>query len=89
MKRAMVFFQFLMMLMPGVAGLFLLSRGFGMPIPYIEYGATETWTMVVGALLLAASVATAFFWLAGRVSRRRRLNRTRHPDITMPRGLGR
>lgn len=87
MKRSIVFVQLLLILLPGVAGIFLLSRGFGMPIPYIEYGATETWNMGVGAVLLAVSLTTAFFWLAGRVSRKRRQSRPRHPDITAPRGL--
>ena len=86
-KRSIVFVQLLLILLPGVAGIFLLSRGFGMPIPYIEYGATETWNMAVGAVLLAVSLTTAFFWLAGRVSRKRRQSRPRHPDITAPRGL--
>ena len=84
MKRSIIFFQILMVLTPGVAGVFLLSRGFGMPIPYIEYGATETWNMAAGALLLAASLATAFFWLAGRISHQRRADRPRHPDFVLP-----
>ena len=87
MKRSIVFVQLLLILLPGAMGVFLLSRGFGMPIPYIEYGATETWNMAAAAVLLAASLATAFFWLAGRVNRRRRDSRPRHPDITTPRGL--
>lgn len=87
MKRSIVFVQLLLILLPGVAGLFLLSRGFGMPIPYIEYGATETWNMAAGAALLAVSLATAFFWLAGRVGRKRRQSHARHADITAPRGL--
>lgn len=87
MKRSIVFVQLLLILLPGVAGLFLLSRGFGMPIPYIEYGATETWNMAVGAVLLAVSLATAFFWFADRVSRKRHQSHARHPHITAPRGL--
>lgn len=45
-----------------LAGIFLLSRGFGMPIPYLEYGALEAWNVLGGAVLLALGVAFAFFW---------------------------
>ena|SRR5690242_8628444 len=53
----------------GVAGVVALSRGFGLPIPFLEYGSLEAGNVVAGAALLAASMCCAFFW---RTPRRRR-----------------
>ena len=53
----------------GVAGVVALSRGFGLPIPFLEYGALEAGNVVAGGALLAASMCCAFFW---RLPRRRR-----------------
>jgi hypothetical protein len=46
----------------GLAGVLSLSRGFGMPIPFLEYGALEAWNVLVGAGLLSVSLCSAFFW---------------------------
>ncbi|HEY4126557.1 MAG TPA: hypothetical protein VGN70_00725 [Gammaproteobacteria bacterium] len=46
----------------GIAGILSLSRGFGMPIPFLEYGALEAWNVLVGAALMAMSLCFAFFW---------------------------
>jgi hypothetical protein len=46
----------------GVAGVLALSRGFGLPIPFLEYGALEAWNVLVGAGLIAAGLGIAFFW---------------------------
>ena len=50
----------------GASGILFVSRGFGMPIPYLEYGALEAWNVFAGAALLAVSVAVAVFWHAPR-----------------------
>jgi hypothetical protein len=50
----------------GLGGVLSLSRGFGMPIPFLEYGALEAWNVIVGAGLLALSLGCAFFWRAPR-----------------------
>ncbi len=46
----------------GIAGVLSLSRGFGLPIPFLEYGALEAWNVLVGAGLLAVSLCCGFFW---------------------------
>jgi hypothetical protein len=53
----------------GIAGVVALSRGFGLPIPFLEYGSLEAGNVVAGAALLAVSMCCAFFW---RMPRRRR-----------------
>ena len=53
----------------GAAGVVALSRGFGLPIPFLEYGSLEAGNVVAGGALLAASMCCAFFW---RMPRRRR-----------------
>ena len=58
----MVFTKLSVILMLCVSGIFFLSRGFGMPIPYLEYGALEAWNIPAGAVLLAMGVAFGFFW---------------------------
>lgn len=50
----------------GLGGILSLSRGFGMPIPFLEYGALEAWNVIAGAGLLALSLGLAFFWHAPR-----------------------
>jgi hypothetical protein len=55
----------------GLAGVLSLSRGFGMPIPFLEYGALEAWNVLVGAGLLAASLCCAFFWHVRRAPAQR------------------
>ena len=47
-------------------GIFLLSRGFGLPIPFLEYGAVETWNVFAGAALLAVAACIAVFWHVGK-----------------------
>jgi hypothetical protein len=64
----------------GIAGILSLSRGFGLPIPFLEYGALEAWNVIAGGALLAASVACAFFW---RAPRRRRGERRRDSYVGM------
>jgi hypothetical protein len=46
----------------GVAGVLALSRGFGLPIPFLEYGALEAWNVLVGAGLISVGLGIAFFW---------------------------
>lgn len=46
----------------GIAGILSLSRGFGMPIPFLEYGSLEAWNVLVGAGLISISLCIAFFW---------------------------
>ena len=53
----------------GIAGVVALSRGFGLPIPFLEYGSLEAGNIFVGAGLLAVSLTCAFFW---RMPRRRK-----------------
>jgi len=43
-------------------GVLFLSRGFGLPIPFLEYGAVETWNVFAGAALLAVAACVAVFW---------------------------
>lgn len=62
----MVFTKLSVILMLCISGVFIMSRGFGMPIPYLEYGALEAWNIAAGAVLLAAGVAFGFFWKVGR-----------------------
>ncbi len=62
----MVFTKLSVILMLCVSGIFFMSRGFGMPIPYLEYGALEAWNIPAGAVLLAAGVAFGFFWKVSR-----------------------
>ena len=50
----------------GASGILFVSRGFGMPIPFLEYGALEAWNVFAGAALLTVSVAAAVFWHAPR-----------------------
>lgn len=49
-----------------VGGLLSLSRGFGLPIPGLEYGAAETWNVFAGAALLAVAACIAVFWHVGK-----------------------
>jgi hypothetical protein len=53
----------------GIAGMVALSRGFGLPIPFLEYGSLEAGNVFAGAGLLAVSLGCAFFW---RLPRRRK-----------------
>jgi len=43
-------------------GILFLSRGFGLPIPFLEYGAVETWNVFAGAALLALAACVTVFW---------------------------
>lgn len=54
-KYSLVFFC-------AACGILFLSRGFGLPIPFLEYGAIETWNVFVGAALLALAACIAVFW---------------------------
>jgi hypothetical protein len=55
----------------GIAGVLALSRGFGLPIPFLEYGSLEAGNVLAGAGLLAAGMCCAFFWRTPRARRRR------------------
>jgi hypothetical protein len=55
----------------GIAGVLALSRGFGLPIPFLEYGSLEAGNVLAGAGLLAASMCCALFWRTPRSRRRR------------------
>lgn len=65
----------LVVLVFGAAGVLSLSRGFGLPIPFLEYGALEAWNVIAGAGLLAVSLGCAFFWRAPKRRRTARLRR--------------
>lgn len=65
----------LVVLVFGAAGVLSLSRGFGLPIPFLEYGALEAWNVIAGAGLLAVSLGCAFFWRAPKRRRAMRLRR--------------
>jgi hypothetical protein len=56
----------------GIAGMLALSRGFGLPIPFLEYGALEAWNVLVGAGLLCVALCIAFFWRLPRPVKMRR-----------------
>lgn len=46
----------------GLSGVLSLGRGFGLPIPFLEYGSLEAWNVMAGAGLLTFSLCVAFFW---------------------------
>ena len=50
----------------GLAGVLSLGRGFGLPIPFLEYGSLEAWNVIAGAGLLTFSLCVAFFWRLSR-----------------------
>jgi hypothetical protein len=54
--------KYLMVVGFGIAGVLSLGRGFGLPIPYLEYGSLEAWNVIAGAGLLTFSLCVAFFW---------------------------
>ncbi len=54
-KYSLVFFF-------AACGVLFLSRGFGLPIPFLEYGAVETWNVFAGAALLAVAACVTVFW---------------------------
>lgn len=58
--------KYLVVMLFGIAGVLSLSRGFGLPIPFLKYGALEAWNVLAGAGLLAFSLCCAFFWHAPR-----------------------
>lgn len=62
------FSKFLVVILSGASGVLFVSRGFGMPIPFLEYGSLEAWNVVAGAALLAVSAGSAVFW---RIPRKR------------------
>jgi hypothetical protein len=62
----------------GASGVLFVSRGFGMPIPFLEYGALEAWNVFAGAALLTVSVAAAVFWHAPRVGKAREPDASGH-----------
>ena len=63
-----------------VAGVLSLSRGFGLPIPFLEYGAAETWNVLAGAGLLALAAGIAVFWHVGRPKTKKPLSGARMSD---------
>jgi len=72
--------KLLVVMLFGASGVLLVSRGFGMPIPFLEYGALEAWNVLVGAALLAVSVAAAVFWHAPSRSHHAAVS---HPPLAM------
>ena len=64
----------------GIAGVIALSRGFGLPIPFLEYGSLEAGNVVAGAGLLAVSLGCAFFWRMPR--RRKRTPKDGYPETS-------
>jgi hypothetical protein len=64
MYPLMFIIKCLVVLSSGIAGILSLSRGFGLPIPFLEYGSLEAWNVIAGGCLLALSLACAFFWHA-------------------------
>jgi hypothetical protein len=64
----------------GIAGVIALSRGFGLPIPFLEYGSLEAGNIVAGAGLLAGSMGLAFFWRMPR--RRNRASKASYPEAS-------
>ena len=56
----------------GIAGMLALSRGFGLPIPFLEYGSLEAWNVLVGAGLISIGLCVAFFWRLPRPIKMRR-----------------
>jgi len=61
--------KYLMVFGLGIAGVLSLGRGFGLPIPFLEYGSLEAWNVIAGAGLLAFSLCLAFFWHLPRPNR--------------------
>lgn len=64
----------------GIAGVLALSRGFGLPIPFLEYGSLEAGNVLAGAGLLAMSMGLAFFWRTPR--RRNRAHRDAYAEAS-------
>ncbi|HSN17466.1 MAG TPA: hypothetical protein VLV87_04590 [Gammaproteobacteria bacterium] len=58
--------KYLMVAGLGLAGVLSLGRGFGLPIPFLEYGSLEAWNVIAGAGLLTFSLCVAFFWRLSR-----------------------
>ena len=58
--------KYLLVVGCGIAGVLFLGRGFGLPIPYLEYGSLEAWNVFAGAALLTISLCVAFFWRLSR-----------------------
>jgi len=56
----------------GIAGMLALSRGFGLPIPFLEYGSLEAWNVLVGAGLISIGLCVDFFWRLPRPIKMRR-----------------
>ncbi|MFI4967313.1 MAG: hypothetical protein ACHQAU_01200 [Gammaproteobacteria bacterium] len=67
-KYSLVFFC-------AVCGILFLSRGFGLPIPFLEYGAIETWNVFAGAVLLALAACVAVFWHTRKPAAKKPLRR--------------
>lgn len=72
-KYSLVFFC-------AAGGVLSLSRGFGLPIPGLEYGAAETWNVFAGAMLLAVAACVAVFWHLGRPEEKKPLTAEAGPD---------
>lgn len=58
--------KYLLVVGLGFAGVLSLGRGFGLPIPFLEYGSLEAWNVIAGAGLLTFSLCVAFFWRLSR-----------------------
>lgn len=62
MRSLKIFTKYSLVFLFAACGLLALSRGFGLPIPFLEYGAVETWNVFAGAALLAVAACIAVFW---------------------------
>jgi hypothetical protein len=72
--------KYFLVFMLALGGFLSLSRGFGLPIPFLEYGAAETWNVLLGAGLLAFAACIAVFWHVGKPQTKKPLSRGRMRD---------
>ena len=75
-----VSFKYSLVCLFALSGILSLSRGFGLPIPFLEYGAVETWNVLAGAALLALAAGIAVFWHVGRPQVKKPVRRARMSD---------
>lgn len=72
MRSLKIITKYFLVFLFAACGVLALSRGFGLPIPFLEYGAAETWNVFAGAGLLAVAACITVFW------------RTRKPKAKKP-----
>ena len=75
-----VFLKYSLVVLCAIGGVLSLSRGFGLPILGLEYGAAETWNVFVGAALLALAACIAVFWHTRRAAEKKPLSRRSTAD---------